>query len=108
MTNPTSYKSQLSKLYTILLEEKVARHIFSLAVANNKCPQNDANRNIRKSALFIVVGILTILLGLGLFLDKQLNGYAVYFIILVGIGVLVLLAGIYGVCFLYNIRLRRH
>jgi uncharacterized membrane protein HdeD (DUF308 family) len=75
---------------------------------SNKCPQNDTKRNKRKSALFVVVGILAILLGLGLFLDKQLNGYHIYFIIFVGMGVVVLLAGIYGVCFLNNIRLRRH
>jgi uncharacterized membrane protein HdeD (DUF308 family) len=94
--------------HIILLKEKVTFHVFSLTASNNKCPQNDAKGDIRKSTLFVVVGVLTILLGVGLFLDKQINGYAIYFIILVGIGVVVLLAGIYGVCFLYNIKLRKH
>ena len=109
MTNPTYYIPQLNLLHhLILLGEKVTHYVFSFAATSNKCPQNNSKGNIRQSALFVVVGVLTILLGLGLFLDKQLNGYAIYFIILVGIGVVVLLAGIYGVCFLYNIRLKRH
>jgi len=109
MTSPTAYIPQISMLHhIILLKEKVTLDIFSLADSNIKCPQNDTKRDIRKSALFVVVGVLTILLGLGLFLDKQLNGYTIYFRILVGVGVVVLLGGIYGVCFLYNISLRRH
>jgi uncharacterized membrane protein HdeD (DUF308 family) len=97
-------------LHQFLLAEKVIPVLpdFSFAASNNKCPQNDTKRNRRKSALFVVVGVLTILVGVKIFLDKQINGYAIYFTILVGIGVVVLMAGIYGVCFLYNFRLRRH
>ena len=109
MTRPTSYMPQLSILHSIiLLGHKSAHQVFSFAASTNKCPQNDTKRDVRKSALFVVVGVLTILLGLLFFLDKQLNLHDIYAIILFAMGIVVLLAGIYGVCFLYNIRLRRH
>jgi uncharacterized membrane protein HdeD (DUF308 family) len=78
-------------------------HDFSPTAFNNKFQQSDTNGNMRKSALFVVVGVITILLGIRIFLDKELNGYAIYFTILVGMGVVVLIAGIYSVCFLYKI-----
>jgi hypothetical protein len=109
MTSPTSCKHRLSILQSIiLLGHKGAHQVFSFAASINKCPQNDTKRDVRKSALFIVVGVLTILLGLLFFLDKELNLNDIYATILFAMGVVVLLGGIYGVCFLYNIRLRRH
>jgi uncharacterized membrane protein HdeD (DUF308 family) len=106
---PTSCVPQLSILHSIIpLEHKIASQVFSIAVSNNKCPQNNTKRDVRKSTLFVVVGVLTILLGLLFFLDKELNLHDIYAIILFAMGIAVLLAGIYGVCFLYNIRLRRH
>ena len=109
MTRPTSYIPQLSILRSIiLLGHKGAHQVFSFAASTNKCPQNDSKRDVRKSVLFVVVGVLTILLGLLFFLDMELNSHDVYAIILFGMGIVVLLGGIYGVCFLYNIRLRRH
>jgi uncharacterized membrane protein HdeD (DUF308 family) len=109
MTCPTSYMLQLSILHSIILSgHKGAPQVFSLADSNNKCPQNDTKKDVRKSALFVVVGVLTILLGLVFFLDNELNLHDIYAIILFAMGIVVLLGGIYGVCFLYNIRLRRH
>jgi len=109
MTRPTSYIPQLSILHRIiLLGHKGAPQVFSSAASTNKCPQNDTKRDARKSAFFVVVGVLTILLGLLFFLDKELNLHDIYAIILFAMGVFVLLGGIYGVCFLYNLRLRRH
>jgi hypothetical protein len=109
MTRPTSYIPQLSILHSIiLLAHKGAPQVFSLAASTNKCPQNDTYRDVRKSVLFVFVGVLTILLGLVFFLDQELNGHDIYAIILFAMGIVVLLAGIYGVCFLYNISLRRH
>jgi uncharacterized membrane protein HdeD (DUF308 family) len=100
---------QLSILQSIiLLGHKIAPQVFSFAASTNKCPQNDTKRDTKKSALFVVVGVLTILLGLVFFLDRELNLHDIYAIILFAMGVVVLLGGIYGVCFLYNIRLRRH
>lgn len=109
MTRPASYMPQLSILHSIIsLAPKGAPQVFSLAASTNECPQNDTKRDIRKSVLFVVVGAMTILLGLAFFLDTELNMHDIYAIILFATGILVLLAGIYGVCFLYNIRLRRH
>jgi uncharacterized membrane protein HdeD (DUF308 family) len=109
MTSPPSCLPQLSMLHSIiLLGNKVTPQVFSLTASTNKCPQNDTKRDARKSVLFVVVGVLIILLGLVFFLDTELNLHDIYAIILFAIGVVVLLGGIYGVCFLYNIRFRRH
>lgn len=67
---------------------------------SKKCARID-NRNKRKSTLFIVVGALTILLGIGLFFDKGLTWHDIYSFILLAVGIVILLAGIYGVCFAY-------
>ena len=108
MTRPTSCMHRLSILQgIILLGHKGASQVFSFAASTNKCLQNGTKRVVRKSALFVIVGVLTILLGLVFFLDRELNLHDMYAIILFGIGVVVLLAGIHGVCFLYNIRLRK-
>jgi hypothetical protein len=109
MTPSTACIHRFSILNSIIcLRQKDAPLNFSFVVCTNKCPQNDTKRDIRKSALFVVVGVLTILFGLLFFLDKELNLHDIYAIMLFAIGIVVLLAGIYGVCFLYNIRLRRH
>jgi hypothetical protein len=109
MTSPTTCLPQLTMLHNIiLLENKATSQVFSSAASTNKCPQKDSKRDVRKSALFVVVGVLTILLGFLFFLDTELNLHDIYAIILFAIGFVVLLGGIYGVCFLYNIRLRRH
>ncbi len=104
MTRPTSYPQHS----IILLGHKGAHQVFSFAASTNKCPQNDIKRDVKKSALFVVIGVLTILLGLSFFLDRELNLHDIYAIILFAMGITVLLAGIYGVRFLYNIRLRRN
>jgi hypothetical protein len=109
MTSPTSCLSQLSMLHRIiLLGDKEFPQVFSFAASTNKCQQKDSKRDVRKSALFVFVGALTILLGLLFFLDTELNLHDIYAIILFAMGIVVFLGGIYGVCFLYNIRLRRH
>jgi len=109
MTFPTSYMPQLSILHCIiLLAHKGPPQVFSFAAFTDKCQQNDTARDVRKSVLFVVVGAFTILLGFVFFLDRELNLHDIYAIILFAVGVFVLLGGIYGVCFLYNIRLRRH
>jgi uncharacterized membrane protein HdeD (DUF308 family) len=109
MTPPTACIHRLSISHSIIrLGHKGTPIIFSFAASTNKCPQNDTKKDVRKSALFVVVGVLTILLGLVFFLDRELNLHDIYAILLFAIGIVVLLAGIYGVCFLYNIKLRRH
>jgi hypothetical protein len=109
MTCPTLYMPQLSILHCItLFAHKGDPQVFSFAASTNNCPQNDTARDVRKSVLFVVVGVLTILLGLVFFLDRELNFHDIYAIILFAMGAAVLLAGIYGVCFLYNIRFRSH
>jgi uncharacterized membrane protein HdeD (DUF308 family) len=92
----------------ILLGHQIAPQVFSLAASTNKCPQNNTKRDVRKSALFVVVGILTILLGLVFFLNGEIDLHVIYAIILFAMGIVVLLVGIYGICFLNNIKLRRH
>jgi hypothetical protein len=98
----TSNLSQFSKICEInRLLKKTNAHIF--LQTSSKCPQNGSNRNKRKSVLFVVAGAAAILLGMGLILDKQLDGYVMYSMFLVAMGIIVLLAGLYGVCFLNNL-----
>jgi hypothetical protein len=109
MIRPTCCTPKLLILFRIVLLGRKDTHLgFSFAAFSNKCPQNDTKKDTRKSALFVVVGVLTILLGLLFFFDNELNLHDIYATVLFAIGIVILLAGIYGVCFLYNIRLRRH
>jgi hypothetical protein len=109
MIPPTRCTPKLFMVFRIvLLGRKDAHRGFAFAAFSNSCPQNDTKKDTGKSALFVVVGLLTILLGVLFFFDSELNLHDIYATVLFAIGIVVLLAGIYSVCFLYNIRLRRH
>ena len=99
MNAQTPLRTQLGMLfYRLYLRAKI--DALSLVPSSKECPRNN-RRNIRKSALFSIVGAVMILFGIGLFFDKGLTWHDVSSFILIVIGIVVLLAGIFGVCFAY-------
>jgi hypothetical protein len=60
--------------------------------------------NIKKTILFVVVGVSAILLGMWLFLENDLNVNSVFSTILIIVGVVDVFAGIYAIHFLRSRR----
>lgn len=64
--------------------------------------------NIKKAILFVAVGVSAILVGMWLFLENDLTGNSVFSIMLIIVGVVDVLAGIYAIHFLRSLSYKRN